>query len=85
MSGHGDWLREAKRVVVKIGSTSITGPNEHKIDRLVDALAGCMERGAEVVLVSSGAIATGMPLFDFEQKPTDLDTFKLSLRLDSFA
>ncbi len=68
------WLLGAKRIVVKIGSTSITGENENKVDQLVDALAQTMERGVEVVLVSSGAIATGMPLFNFEAKPTDLET-----------
>lgn len=84
MSSQGEWLKGVKRIVVKIGSTSITGPNEHKIDRLVDALASCMERGAEVVLVSSGAIATGMPLFDFDNKPTDLDTFQALAAVGQF-
>lgn len=81
---HGQLLFAAKRLVVKIGSTSITGENEHKIDRLVDALAATRSRGTEVVLVSSGAIATGMPLFDFEQKPTDLDTFQALAAVGQF-
>jgi glutamate 5-kinase len=68
------WFLESKRIVVKIGSTSITGENENKVDLLVDAIAKTMQRGVEVVLVSSGAIATGMPLFNFETKPTDLET-----------
>jgi len=81
---HGSWLAQAKRIVVKIGSNSVTGANEGKIDQLVDALASAMERGTEVVLVSSGAIATGMPLFDFEQKPTDLDTFQALASVGQF-
>lgn len=84
MSDHGQWLIDAKRIVVKIGSNSVTGKNEGKIDQLVDALASVMERGAEVVLVSSGAIATGMPLFDFDQKPTDLDTFQALAAVGQF-
>ena len=68
------WLLDAKRIVVKIGSTSITGENQRKLDLLVDAIAASMSRGVEVVLFSSGAIATGMPLFNFETKPTDLET-----------
>ncbi|MFY9303931.1 MAG: glutamate 5-kinase [Rhodoluna sp.] len=84
MSDHGRRLLEAKRVVVKIGSNSVTGKNEGKIDQLVDALAMAMERGAEVVLVSSGAIATGMPLFDFDQKPTDLETFQALAAVGQF-
>ena len=53
MSNHGQWLVSANRIVVKIGSNSVTGENEGKIDQLVDALATVMNRGAEVVLVSS--------------------------------
>lgn len=84
MSEQGNWLAGAKRVVVKIGSNSVTGANEDKIDQLVDALAKAMEKGTEVVLVSSGAIATGMPLFDFEKKPTDLDTFQALAAVGQF-
>jgi glutamate 5-kinase len=84
MSNHESWVGSAKRVVVKIGSTSVTGENEGKIDHLVDALASAMKSGTEVVLVSSGAIATGMPLFKFESKPTDLDTFQALAAVGQF-
>lgn len=84
MSQQGNWLANASRVVVKIGSNSVTGVNEGKIDHLVEALARAMERGTEIVLVSSGAIATGMPLFDFEKKPTDLDTFQALAAVGQF-
>lgn len=84
MLDHGKWLADAQRIVVKIGSNSVTGVNEHKIDQLVDTLAGAMKRGTEVVLVSSGAIATGMPLFDFETKPTDLETFQALAAVGQF-
>jgi glutamate 5-kinase len=84
MSMDESWVGGAKRVVVKIGSTSVTGENEGKIDHLVDALASAMKSGTEVVLVSSGAIATGMPLFKFENKPTDLDTFQALAAVGQF-
>ena len=67
-------LATAKRVVVKVGSSSISGANEGKIDMLVEALAAAHARGTEVILVSSGAIATGMPLLGLESKPDDLPT-----------
>ena len=67
-------LATAKRVVVKVGSSSISGANENKIELLVDALAKAHARGVEVILVSSGAIATGMPLLGIETKPEDLAT-----------
>ena len=67
-------LANAKRVVVKVGSSSISGANEGKIEHLVDALAAAHARGVEVILVSSGAIATGLPLLNLESKPEDLAT-----------
>lgn len=67
-------LTSAKRVVVKVGSSSISGENQHKIEKLVDALAAAHKTGQEVILVTSGAIATGMPLLNLESKPDDLAT-----------
>ncbi|MWC00315.1 glutamate 5-kinase [Agromyces seonyuensis] len=67
-------VRDARRVVVKVGSSSISGPNVGQIDVLVDALAAAYGRGVELVLVSSGAIATGLPFLDLEGRPTDLAT-----------
>lgn len=67
-------LAHAKRVVVKVGSSSISGVNEGKIEHLVDALAAAHGRGVEVILVSSGAIATGLPLLNLDVKPEDLAT-----------
>lgn len=67
-------LPHARRVVVKVGSSSISGENAAKIQPIVEALAAAHGRGTEVVLVSSGAIATGMPYLELETRPTDLAT-----------
>jgi glutamate 5-kinase len=67
-------IPSARRIVVKVGSSSISGENAGQIGPLVDALATAHERGAEVVLVSSGAIATGMPYLRLDERPTDLAT-----------
>ena len=72
--GERSAIATAKRVVVKVGSSSISGANEAKIDSLVEALSAAHSRGTEVILVSSGAIATGMPLLGLESKPEDLPT-----------
>ena len=64
----------ARRVVVKVGSSSISGENAGQIAPLVDALAAAHARGSEVILVSSGAIATGMPYLQLDSRPTDLAT-----------
>ena len=67
-------IPSASRIVVKVGSSSISGANAAQIGPLVDALAAAHARGAEVVLVSSGAIATGMPFLNLDARPTDLAT-----------
>jgi glutamate 5-kinase len=67
-------LLGARRVVVKVGSSSISGENAHKIQPIVEALAAAHARGTEVVLVSSGAIATGMPYLALDERPSDLAT-----------
>lgn len=67
-------IRTARRVVVKVGSSSISGENAEKIGPIVDALAAAHGRGTEMVLVSSGAIATGMPFLQLGERPTDLAT-----------
>ncbi len=67
-------LAAAARVVVKIGSSSISGEASWRIPMLVEALAEAHNRGTEIVLVSSGAIATGIPLLQLDARPTDLAT-----------
>jgi glutamate 5-kinase len=62
----------ARRIVVKVGSSSISGHRAGQLGPLVDALAAAHARGVEVVLVSSGAIATGMPYLRLQERPTDL-------------
>jgi glutamate 5-kinase len=69
-------LRQAKRVVVKVGSSSLTsqagGIDEERVLALVDALARARARGVELVLVSSGAIAAGIAPLGFRRRPRDL-------------
>ncbi|WEG10330.1 glutamate 5-kinase [Microbacterium horticulturae] len=67
-------LPTARRVVVKVGSSSVSGDAAANIPPLVAALAAAHGRGTEVVLVSSGAIATGMPYLQLNSRPTDLAT-----------
>ncbi len=64
----------AKRIVVKVGSSSISGENAGQLGALVASLAKVHSRGTQVILVSSGAIATGMPLLRIDTKPADLPT-----------
>lgn len=67
-------IPDARRIVVKVGSSSISGANAGQIRPLVDALAAAHQRGTEVILVSSGAIATGIPYLKLDGRPNDLAT-----------
>jgi glutamate 5-kinase len=70
-----DALRDARRIVVKVGSSSLTsaraGLDAARLDGLVDALAA---QDREVVLVSSGAIAAGLVPLGLSRRPRDLAT-----------
>jgi glutamate 5-kinase len=66
----------AQRVVVKVGSSSLTsaagGIDPERVRSLVDSLAAVRARGAHLVLVSSGAIAAGLAPLSFARRPRDL-------------
>ncbi|KQS59945.1 gamma-glutamyl kinase [Geodermatophilus sp. Leaf369] len=68
----------AHRVVVKVGSSSLTtladGLDTERLRALVDVLAALRADGREVVLVSSGAIAAGLAPLGLTGKPRDLAT-----------
>ncbi|MFZ9743952.1 MAG: glutamate 5-kinase [Aquiluna sp.] len=67
-------IRSSKRVVIKVGSSSITGANEANLDRIVDLAVRLKNNGKEVIVVSSGAIATAAPLIGLAVKSEDLAT-----------
>ncbi len=71
-------IAHAKRVVVKIGSSSVTRPaggvDEANIASLAEALVARRDAGSSCVLVSSGAIATGIEPLGLRRRPRDLAT-----------
>lgn len=67
-------LSGAKRIVIKVGSSSITGANESNLDLIVDFVAQQTKSGKELIVVSSGAIATAAPLIGLVVKSEDLAT-----------
>lgn len=70
----GEELLTSRRVVVKVGSSSVSGANASQISTLVSSLARLYAAGADVILVSSGAIATGVPFLNLGERPEDLAT-----------
>jgi glutamate 5-kinase len=71
-------IADAKRVVVKIGSSSLTTPDGlldlEAIELLVAAVVGAINSGREIVLVTSGAIAAGRGSMSWPKRPIDLAT-----------
>lgn len=71
-------LAGAKRIVVKVGSSSLTsikgGISEKALTALVHALAEKRNSGTEIILVSSGAIAAGLAPLGLAKRPKDLAT-----------
>lgn len=70
-------LKNKKRIVVKIGSSSLSHPetgslNLIKLEKLVRELCDLANQGKDVVLVSSGAIAVGCKAAGFKEKPKSL-------------
>lgn len=66
----------AQRLVVKVGSSSLTTDqgtiDVDRIDALVDVLARRRLDGTQIVLVSSGAIAAGLGPLGLKDRPKDL-------------
>jgi glutamate 5-kinase len=76
---HRHDVARARRLVVKIGSSSLTDPaggslDEARLVALVDVLAKRRLAGHQVVLVSSGAIAAGIAPLGLAKRPWDLAT-----------
>ncbi|MFZ1362048.1 MAG: glutamate 5-kinase [Candidatus Nanopelagicales bacterium] len=71
-------VREASRIVIKIGSSSLTTPegqlDKAKLIALVDTAADLVAQGKQVVLVSSGAIASGLGPMGLSHRPRELAT-----------
>ncbi|MFH8972631.1 glutamate 5-kinase [Streptomyces sp. NPDC017890] len=76
MAGARQAVGEARRIVVKVGSSSLTtaagGLDADRVDALVDVLAKVRGTDKEIVLVSSGAIAAGLAPLGLRRRPSDL-------------
>ena len=75
-------VARAHRVVVKVGSSSLTRPDggvdADRVAGIADIVADRIAAGSQVILVSSGAIATGFPMLGLSRRPRDLATQQAS-------
>ncbi|MQA12087.1 MAG: glutamate 5-kinase [Pseudonocardiaceae bacterium] len=71
-------VADARRLVVKVGSSALTtahnGLDPSRLDALVDCIARRAKRETQVVLVSSGAIGAGIAPLGLHKRPRDLAT-----------
>lgn len=71
-------IPRASRIVVKVGSSSLTtlngGISEEALSNLVNRLAAVSTAGTQLILVSSGAIAAGLAPLNLGRRPRDLAT-----------
>ena len=70
-------LKEKKRVIIKIGSSSLTYPdsgqlNLRKLEKLVRIITDLRSQNKDVILVSSGAIAVGVKTCGLKEKPQSI-------------
>ncbi len=70
-------LKDKRRIVVKVGTSSLTHPKTGlmdliKMERLVRELTDLHNQGKEVILVTSGAIAVGRKTIGMKERPAEL-------------
>ena len=69
-------LKEAKRIVVKVGTSTLTYDNGNinlrRIEKLTRVISDIVNSGKEVTLVSSGAIGVGVSKLNLKEKPKDI-------------
>ncbi len=69
-------LKNVSRIVVKLGTGVLTDAKKHpdlaQMKQLVSQMAGLRKLGKEVVLVTSGAVGSGMGVLGFEKRPGEL-------------
>ena len=68
-------INEKKRIVVKVGTSTLTHKtgrlNLRRVEKLVKVLADIQNSGKEIILVSSGAVGLGMSKMNLPEKPKD--------------
>jgi len=70
-----EYFTKAKRIVVKVGSNVLTaerGVNTKVINALSRQISKLMEDGREVMLVTSGAMASGQKKIGLKKRPDEI-------------
>jgi glutamate 5-kinase len=79
---HRALLSKAKRIVIKVGTHILINqkgaPNVQRIASLVSDIAALQKAHHEVILVSSGAIATGLHTLGLQRRPSNLPDLQMA-------
>lgn len=74
--GFRDNIKNAKRIVIKVGTSTLTYDNGsinlHRIEKMTRVISDIVNSGKEVVLVSSGAIGVGVNKLKLKEKPVTI-------------
>lgn len=67
-------LKEKKRIVIKVGTSTVTyaktgNINLEKLEKFVRVLINLRNRGKEIIVVSSGAVGIGKNVLGISEKP----------------
>ena len=69
-------IKDANRIVVKVGTSTLTYANGQinlgRIEKLTRVLADIVNSGKEVTLVTSGAVGVGVGKLKLKEKPTNI-------------
>ncbi len=73
-------LSGSNRIVVKVGTNSLTDENSkldgNRVEDLVENLMSLMDDGREIILVSSGAIGAGIGRLSLDERPEDMESLQ---------
>lgn len=79
---HRALLSHAKRIVIKVGTRVLINqqgaPNTHRINALVKEIALLRQARHEVILVSSGAVGTGLHVLGLKRRPSALPELQMA-------
>lgn len=77
-------IKDAKIVVVKVGTSTLTYPsgmlNLRRIDSLVKTICDLQNSGRRMILVSSGAVSAGLAKIGFLRRPDSIEEKQAAAR-----
>lgn len=69
-------IKDAKRIVIKVGTSTLTYEsgrlNIRTVEKLVKVIADLKNSGKQVIIVTSGAVGVGMSKAGFDKKPSEI-------------